>query len=99
MKLAILCGANPRAHKVENGANIRVHAGKWKAVLEGVKDSVITLHVPQLTPTPVELWNDNENNTVFVLTEGGNVRAAFAVRGTEEYVSAYLELVTVENAA
>jgi hypothetical protein len=90
MQLAILCGANPRAHKVENGANIRVHAGTWKVVLEGVKDSIIALQIPQLTPAPIPATEDLS----ITLNEGMNVRAAFTARGTEDYVSAYLELVT-----
>lgn len=88
MKLAILCGANPRAHKFENGATIRVHAGKWRVKLEGVVDSVLALQFFQPF-THQEVVDGQE----FEFLDGVNIRSKFATVGTEDYVSAYLEAI------
>lgn len=87
MKLAILCGANPRAYKVENGATVRVHEGNWKVVLEGVTDSVIALQL-QSTKKRTIIKNNMPLN---IPVGGDSVCVVVLTPGAEDYISAYLE--------
>ena len=91
MKLAILCGANPRAHKVENGATIRLQAGNWKLVTEGLVDSDLALSRRSSESTqPIK-----DGDSFQVGPEGDAASLSFTKRGNEDYISAYLLLLPV----
>lgn len=88
MKLAILCGANPRAHKIENGANVRVHEGKWRVLLEGVTSSVLAFQLQSGL-----MFSVHDKMPIEIKPGGDSIRAFFVHTGVEEYVNAYIEHV------
>lgn len=93
MKLAILCGANPRVHDKKNGATIRLSEGVWKITMEGLVDSELTLHRSSCGCKKT-VQNEME---ITVDKAGDNISLEFTKRGGEDYISAFAELNSLNS--
>lgn len=81
MKLALLAGANPRV--CEEGPLVRLSAGHWNIVSEGVVDSELSLTDASGSSAKLNGITDLEMHT------GGAMRVVFTKRGTEPFISFY----------
>jgi len=89
MRVALLTGANPRVSR--GGPEVRLLAGRWRIVTEGVKDSILDLHFDDGHVLPVP--HPVVANGVFARDDRFNVRLHFRERGTEDHISVFAEKV------
>lgn len=81
MQLALLAGANPRI--CERGPLVRLSAGRWNIIIEGLEDSVLALD--DNSGSSAKLNGVNKLD----LRESGNFRIVFTERGREESINVY----------
>lgn len=89
MRVALLTGANPRVSR--GGPEVRLLAGQWRIVTEGIKDTTLTLHIEN---GPVLLVPHKDWETEGLLFDDRtNVRLAFKNRGSEDHISVFAEKI------
>jgi len=85
MRVALLTGANPRVSR--GGPEVRLLAGQWRIISEGIKDSILRLHIDN---DPVLLVPHED---IIVFTDRTNVRLKFESRGSEDHISVFAEKI------
>lgn len=78
--LSLLCGANPLHCK--RGPSVRLQAGRWRLLHDGVIDSILTL-VLESSSERISAQHEVE----FVLERSEIVWLEFAGKGSEKYIT------------
>lgn len=89
MELVLLVGANPR--NIKRGPRVRVHEGKWKLKVDGLKDSVGRVHLHH--DQHETITSPLNNGDVLVVNEPRTVEIELISQGNEASLSVFIELM------